>query len=168
MTSTIYLCIAKVLLYESLQGYPAHKHLCIGLLNWLSDIILNNNTELANKIRNARILISDDITDAISSLDELINDSSSVIDIPIVFMPREACYDCCIKHLSTAYTYMLANNKEMSIANLIEAYNEAPNSKDDFIRTSIKSLIDNPDTIKCGIIALIEFVDSERVKEDGV
>lgn len=157
-----YLHVVRILLCESTQGYIAHKYIAIGLLNYLSDILTLTDKDLANKIRSIRILILDDFDTALVLLDSLIG--SYDISIPFIEMPRESCYDCCIKHLTTAAVYRLANNEQASVANLIEALNEAPASTDDYIKESIRELIKDPTTIAVNIWGLIEVVDSERTK----
>lgn len=162
-----YICNAIILLNESLRGYPFHKFLAIGLLNWLEDTVIYifNDIELANEIRNARISISEDIHEAINKLLQIQSDRT----LPLVYMPRDFCYDCCIKHLSTVYMLLLIDesSKDMALANLLEAYNEAPDSENDYIKNTIKDIINNIDTAKVNIPALLEYVEAERVK-DGV
>lgn len=159
-----YLYVVRTLLCESTQGYDSHKYIAIGLLNYLADVLTPSNTSLANDLRSVRILILDDFNTALSLLDALLDSSTTTVIVPFTQMPREACYDCCIKHLTTAAVYSLSNNYDAAIANLIEALNEAPTSTDDYIKIAITDLIRYPASISVNIWGLIEVVDAERTK----
>ena len=159
-----YLYVVRILLCESTQGYDFHKYIAIGLLNYLADILTPSHISLANDLRSVRILILDDLNTAFSLLDSLLESSTITVTVPFTQMPREACYDCCIKHLTTAAVYSLSNNHDAAIANLIEALNEAPESKDDYIKTAITDLIRDQESISVNIWGLIEVVDAERTK----
>ena len=159
-----HLYVVKILLTESLQGYVAHKYLAIGMLNNLSDTLVTQHKEVADKLRDIRIHILEDVPSALTILDAYITqDITTTILAPFTPMQREYCYDCCIKHISTALTYFLADNVDAAIANLIEAYNEAPDSKDDFIKNTIMDMLENPRIIDISAFGLLEFLNEERL-----
>lgn len=165
----VYLYIVDILLSESLMGYPYHKFLAIGLLNAISDEIVTMNAKLANDIRDIRIKLSDESTETVlSALREFIAYLTETIELPIKFGSRESCYDCCIKHLTTAQRLFYTGNSDKAIANLIEAFNEAPDSKEDYIKISIANMISDLDNARLNIPALVEYVEAERVSNNGV
>lgn len=165
----VYLYVVDILLSESLMGYPEHKFLAIGLLNTISDMVVTTNAKLANDIRDIRIKLSDEpVESVLTVLRDFINHLTSHPEIPLKFMHRESCYDCCIKHLTTAQVLLSAGNTDKALANLLEAFNEAPDSKEDYIKLSIANMIGDLDHTKSNIPALVEYVDAERVSNNGV
>lgn len=164
LTLKDYVAVCLILLTESLQGYPYHKFLAIGLLNFLSDTVLVENEEAANELREIRLQIHSDIKAAIPNLNKFIFTSTYNPELPFLPMLRDGCYDCCIKHLTTAYTYLLCGDKHRATANIIEAYNEAPQSENNYIADTIMGMLMDNSVAKTNIPALVEYVHNERVK----